>query len=311
MTKDFTVAIPTYNGAERLPKLLDKLRSQLGTESLNWEIIVVDNNSKDHTAEVIKSLQRSWNLPFGLVYILEEKQGAAFARHRAIQAATSDLIGFLDDDNLPKENWVINAYRFGLKHPEVGAFNGKIHGKYTTPPPPNFERIAAYLAIRDHGETPHAFAPERIHLPPGAGLVIRKKAWLDSVPNNPKVLGNTAGKIARGEDYEPLLYMHRVGWKIWYTPDLEIEHEIPPWRLEREYLMNLSQSCGLATYNLVIINAPAARQRPVIFLRIIYGNLKRVIKHLLRYNLAGKRDLVSDCELIFLWGCTVSPFYRF
>ncbi len=112
MIKDFTVAIPTYNGAERLPKLLDKLRSQLDTESLQWEIIVVDNNSTDHTAQVIKNYQQDWNSPYELTYILEEKQGAAFARHRAIQVATSELIGFLDDDNLPKENWVINAEMF-------------------------------------------------------------------------------------------------------------------------------------------------------------------------------------------------------
>jgi glycosyltransferase involved in cell wall biosynthesis len=310
MTKDFTVAIPTYNGAERVPKVLDRLRSQLGTESLNWEIIVVDNNSSDTTAQVVKSYQENWNLPYGLVYILEQKQGATFARHRAIEAATSELIGFLDDDNLPRENWVINAYKFGIEHPEIGAFNGKIHGKYIAPPPPNFERIAAYLAIRDHGETDHSFAPERIHLPPGAGLIIRRQAWLDSVPSSPKVLGNTAGKIARGEDYEPLLYMHKAGWKIWYTPSLEIDHEIPPWRLERKYLLNLSQSCGLATYNLAIINA-SSKQKFILFLRTIYGNFKRIIKHLLRYNLAGKRDFVSDCELIFLWGCMVSPFYRF
>ena len=283
---------------------------QLDTESLKWEIIVVDNNSIDRTAQVIQDYQKTWNLPCKLTYILEEKQGAAFARHRAIQEASSELIGFLDDDNLPRENWIINAYKFGIDHPEIGAFNGKIYGKYITPPPLNFERIQAYLAIRDQGNIPHAFAPERIHLPPGAGLVVRKQAWLESVPNQPKVLGNTAGKIARGEDYEPLLYMYKAGWQIWYTPSLEIDHEIPPWRLERKYLMDLSQSCGLATYNLVII-ITGKRQKSTLFLRIIYGNFKRIVKHLLRYYLTGKRDLISDCELIFLWGCMISPFYRF
>jgi len=310
MIKDFTVAIPTYNGAERVPKVLDKLRSQLQATSLNWEIIVVDNNSTDATAEVVRNYQKNWDFPYELKYILEPKQGATFARHRAIQEATSEIIGFLDDDNLPRENWVIKAYKFGIEHPEIGAFNGKIHGKYQTPPPPNFERIQAYLAIRDHGETAHSFAPERIHLPPGAGLVIRKQAWLECVPSNPQVLGNTAGKMARGEDYEPLLYMHKAGWKIWYEPSLEIDHEIPAWRLERKYLISLSASCGLATYNLAIITA-GKKQKIVLFFRIIYGNFKRIMKHLLKYNLAGKRDLVSDCELEFLWGCMVSPFYRF
>ncbi|MGB5969814.1 MAG: glycosyltransferase, partial [Spirulinaceae cyanobacterium] len=49
MSVDFTVAIPTYNGATRLPQVLDKLKLQTGIEQLNWEILVVDNNSSDST----------------------------------------------------------------------------------------------------------------------------------------------------------------------------------------------------------------------------------------------------------------------
>ncbi|MEL6816234.1 MAG: glycosyltransferase [Cyanobacteria bacterium J06598_3] len=41
---DVTVAIPTYNGAKKLPALLEKLRSQTRTEHLNWEIIVCDRS---------------------------------------------------------------------------------------------------------------------------------------------------------------------------------------------------------------------------------------------------------------------------
>jgi len=56
---DFTVAIPTYNGADRLPLVLDRLRSQLNTASFTWEIIVVDNNSSDATATVVRHYQTS------------------------------------------------------------------------------------------------------------------------------------------------------------------------------------------------------------------------------------------------------------
>ena len=38
---DITVAIPTYNGATRLPMVLDRLRSQINTDRLNWEVIVL------------------------------------------------------------------------------------------------------------------------------------------------------------------------------------------------------------------------------------------------------------------------------
>lgn len=44
MMVDFTIAIPTYNGASRLPKVLERLRSQFHTEQFSWEVVVVDNN---------------------------------------------------------------------------------------------------------------------------------------------------------------------------------------------------------------------------------------------------------------------------
>ena len=50
---DFTVAIRTYNGEERLPAVLEKLRSQVDVEALSWEIVIVDNNSNDGTAKLI------------------------------------------------------------------------------------------------------------------------------------------------------------------------------------------------------------------------------------------------------------------
>lgn len=76
MTIDFTVAIPTYNGACRLPKVLEKLQMQVGVEHLNWEIIIVDNNSSDGTAKLVEEYQASWRHRAKLRYCVECKQGA-------------------------------------------------------------------------------------------------------------------------------------------------------------------------------------------------------------------------------------------
>jgi glycosyltransferase involved in cell wall biosynthesis len=97
---DFTVAICTYNGEKRLPDVLERLRSQVDTDSITWEILVIDNNSTDKTAKVVGDYQVRWSQPYPLKYCFEAKQGLAFARRCAIREATSDLIGFLDDDNL-------------------------------------------------------------------------------------------------------------------------------------------------------------------------------------------------------------------
>ncbi|MFM6136374.1 MAG: glycosyltransferase, partial [Sphaerospermopsis kisseleviana] len=96
-----TVAIPTFNGEKRLPLLLDALLNQTGLESINWEIIVIDNNSSDQTSEVVAKYQEIINTnKIDLRYFLETQQGAAFARLRAIQEAQGAIVAFIDDDNL-------------------------------------------------------------------------------------------------------------------------------------------------------------------------------------------------------------------
>jgi len=301
MSIDFTVAIPTYNGATRLPKLLDKLRQQTGLDPISWEIIVVDNNSSDNTAQVVQEYQGNWLPGVPLNYVLEPEQGAAFARLRAVKEAQGELIGFLDDDNLPNPDWIAQAYSFAQEHPQAGAFSGQIHGEFEVEPPENFQRIQAFLAIREHGSTPHQFEPQNLRLPPAASLVVRKKAWCETVPSRPTLTGKLPGVMIQGDDYEPLLYMYKAGWEIWYHPDLHTYHQIPRWRLERDYLLSISRGCGLATCQLRMINA-TPWQKPIIFLRTLLGNLRRVIWQFIKYRQNVKTDIIMACEMEFFLG---------
>lgn len=303
-----TVAIPTYNGENRLPKILDRLRSQIRTECVSWEVIVVDNNSTDSTAKVVQDYQSNWLESVPLKYILEPEQGAAFARARAIREARGEFIGFLDDDNLPAPDWLAAAYSFAQQHPKCGALSGQIHGDFEVKPPENFKKIQVFLAIRELGPEPHQFDPDNLRLPPAASLVVRKKAWCESVPPRPTLTGKLPGQMVQGDDYEPLLYMHKAGWEIWYTPTLHTYHQIPSERLERDYLRSLARGCGLATCQLRFINAKSW-QKPIIFVRTLLGNLRRVALYLIKYRGQLKTDLIAACEFEFFLGGLVSPFY--
>lgn len=305
---DFTVAIPTYNGASRLPLVLERLRQQTNTEHFNWEIIIVDNNSKDNTREVVGEYQKNWPEQLPLRYCLETEQGAAFARLRAIREAKGELIGFLDDDNLPDSNWVAAAYAFGNEHPKAGAFGGQIHGDFAVEPPENFQRIQSFLAIRERGEKPHLYDPDNLSLPPAAAVVVRKKAWCETVPNRPILRGKALGLMVQGDDYEPLLYLHKGGWGIWYNPAMHTYHQIPGWRLEKDYLLSLIRGSCLCICHLRLINAKTG-QEPIIMTKIMLGSLRRALSHLVKYRGKIKTDLIAACEMEFYLSSFASPFY--
>ncbi len=305
---DFTVAIPTYNGASRLPQLLDRLRSQAQPDGHQWEIVVVDNNSTDATADVVRQYQADWPEAVPLRYCFESEQGLAYARQKAIDVATAELVGFLDDDNLPAEDWVAEAVRFAEAHPRAEVYGGQIHGDYEVPPPPGFKRIQSFLAVRERGSKPHQYDPQRLNLPPGAAMVVRKSIWQAHVPPRLNLVGRVNGSSLSGEDYETLLHIHHAGGEIWYCPTMHTYHQIPCHRLERPYLLALVKGAGLCVCQLRLMYVPLW-QKPLIVVQLVGGSFKRLLTHWLKYRQHLTSDLVAQCELAYFWSCVVSPVF--
>ncbi|AKG23336.1 hormogonium polysaccharide biosynthesis glycosyltransferase HpsE [Calothrix sp. 336/3] len=304
---DLTVAIPTYNGATRLPELLERLKYQTDTESIQWEIIVVDNNSTDNTALLIKNYQDSWLFPYSLKYIFEGRQGAAFARQRAVEESRGKLIAFLDDDNYPVSNWVSAAYLFAQKNPKAGAYGSQVHGEYEVTPPENFEKIACFLAINERGSQAYKYEPRTKMLPPGAGLVVRKQAWCENVP--PELVLNHKGREAllASEDLEAILHIQLGGWEIWYNPEMHIYHQIPAWRFEKEYLLSLIRCVGLSRHHLRMLRTKSCL-RFFASCGYFFNDLRKLILHLTKYK-KNSSNLIFDCEKELLISSIISPFY--
>lgn len=306
---DFSVVICTYNGEVRLPKVLERLRSQLTPPYLQWEILVVDNNSTDGTANLIRQFQQDWPGTSTLRYAFEPRQGLAFARRRAVQTTSGTLIGFLDDDNLPDDQWVMAAYQFGRDHPNVGAYGSEIKGDFEVSPPPNFNQIACCLAIIERGCQPFQYHPKRGVLPAGAGMVIRRQAWVETVPEIPVLAGVCKTSLkTKGEDVETLSYIRQGGWPIWHNPEMKLEHFIPKERLQVDYLLHLFQCIGLSRFPLRMAGY-AVWQRPLVILPYLLSDLYKYAISYLRQVSVPSTDVVVACQQVLLLSSLLSPFY--
>ncbi|MGP1382254.1 MAG: hormogonium polysaccharide biosynthesis glycosyltransferase HpsE [Thainema sp.] len=307
---DFTIAIPTFNGEQRLPAVLDRLHRQTGTEQFRWEIVVVDNNSTDQTAQIVRHYQQQWTAAWPLRYCTESKQGAAFARQRAVEMAQGEWIGFLDDDNWPAPDWVAMAYAFGRAHPQAGAYGGRVRPRFEpdVQVPERFEQIAPYFAIVERGAEAHQYQFDQKMLPPGAGLVVQRQAWLASVPH--QLVLNHRGKEAflASEDLEAVLHIQKAGWQIWYAPTLEIWHHIPAWRLEPDYLLSLVRCIGLSRHHIRMMRW-SNWQQPAMSVLYFGNDLRRYLLGLAMSVRQSKRDVVTACELEMLWCSLISPFF--
>ena len=305
---DFTIAICTYDGAQRIPAVLDRLRQQFGTQNLRWEVFVIDNNSSDATADIVKQYQQNWPSDVPLRYFFEKRQGAAYARQLAMKQARSELVGFLDDDNLPADDWVVAAYQFGQDHPHVGAYGSQIHGQFEGSLPEDFHRIQSFFALTQRGEEAHVYQPRLRVLPPSAGLVVRRLAWLNNVPEQLILTGRHDEQMLTGEDLEAIAHIRRGNWEIWHNPAMKVWHHIPARRLQRSYLLPFFRGIGLSRHVTRMVNTPMW-QRPFMFWLYVASDLHKALHHLLTYRTLLKTHIVSACELEFYLCSLISPLY--
>lgn len=322
---DFSIIIPTYNGATRLPDVFECLKqcwhysqnsgltgSDLtGPPQLCWETIVVDNNSSDRTREVVQHYQANWLPNCPLRYAFEPKQGAGYARQHGVAMAQAALIGFLDDDNLPNPAWILESYLFAQAHPAAGAYGSQIHGEFEVEPPAEIKRLLPFLAIVERGNEPLLYYPWKKLLPPSAGLVIRKASWIQNVPQE-TWLSRLAFHRHDGnhcsEDLEALTRIQQAGWEIWYNPHMEIRHKIPQHRLTHQYLAPLFQNIGQSRYVTRMLSVKP-RYRPGMLMLYCINDLRKIVLHLLKYRQKIKTDLAARCELILFWHSLTSPFH--
>lgn len=90
-----SIVTPVYNAESFLERTILSVISQTYK---NWELILIDDDSNDRSAEIISQYQ---NTDKRIRYIkLSENQGAAVARNQGIQMATGSFLAFLDSDDV-------------------------------------------------------------------------------------------------------------------------------------------------------------------------------------------------------------------
>lgn len=92
---DVTVVIPTYNRAKLITRALDSVRNQRTPPA---RIIVIDDASSDGTPDVVLKWATESEVPV-TVDVLLGNGGAAVARNRGIELATTQYVAFLDSDD--------------------------------------------------------------------------------------------------------------------------------------------------------------------------------------------------------------------
>lgn len=246
---DCSVIVCTYNRSQSLADTLRALRALTVPPTLSWELVVVDNNSKDDTRAVVDSAAADFPQ---LRYLFQPLQGLSHARNMGIEAARGDVLLFTDDDVLPEPDWLTRIVA-GMREHGADACGGYIAPIFEMPPPRWLTpRFHGFLAVR--AERTDDYSIESAGQAPfGANMAVRRTVF-DRIGRFDVTRGRTGEVLASGEDGELFERILAAGLPVWFLGSARVHHKVEAFRLTKRYLRrwryqnsrNIALSRGLA-----------------------------------------------------------------
>jgi glycosyltransferase involved in cell wall biosynthesis len=231
---EVSVVISTYNRASQLGKALDALLAQTG--GVEYEVIVVDNNSTDETKEVVASrLSRSRRVKD----VFEPRQGLPYARNTGILASNAPVVAFTDDDVEVGADWVATIKRSFDEHPDVDMIGGRVRPIWPDGVPEWItRRQLGPLALGERGDLPiRVSAANAAPCLVGANFAFRRTVF--------ERVGLFDTSYIKSQDREIQLRLWRAGGTGLYVPDLEISVDVPRDRLTKAYFRYWYRTYGV------------------------------------------------------------------
>jgi glycosyltransferase involved in cell wall biosynthesis len=185
-----SIVIPAYNEEQYLQDCLEAIAGQ-SVKPL--EVIVVDNNSTDETAEIARQ--------YSFVRLIhEKKQGVVFARDKGFNAVRGDIIGRIDVDTLLPREWVKNVQTI-FDGSNLAAASGVMH--YDVALAATVDKIDLFFRrrlARLLGETDTIFLQ-------GANAAIRRSAWM-------RVRSHLCRRGNMHEDFDLAIHLQELGYDV-------------------------------------------------------------------------------------------------
>ena len=224
-----SVIICTYNRADFLADALQTVCQQT-LSALEYEVIVVDNNSTDETASVCHSFAQRYANVRGC---FEPQQGLSHARNRGWREAKGEYVGYIDDDCQVPAEWLSVAKEI-IERVSPGVFGGPFFACYKTRKPTWFkDEYGSHI--------PHEQAT-RIEGTPGGlygGNLFVARSLLEQVRGFNPQLGMVGKKMAYGEETALVraIYAMQPDTLIYYEPRLWLYHTVRAEKMSIRWLM--------------------------------------------------------------------------
>ncbi|WP_214070799.1 glycosyltransferase [Mucilaginibacter sp. dw_454] len=203
----FSIIIPLYNRPQEIKELLETLTMQTYK---NFEVLIIEDGSKDDAEAVVKSFEGSLNVR----YFVKENAGQGFARNYAFERAKGDYFIIFDSDCLIPEDY-LEIVNNSLNENWLDAYGGPdaAHESFTpTQKAISYAMTSPFTTggIRGNKKSLGQFHPRSFNM--GISRQVWEKAGGFIITRS-------------GEDIEYSIRIHNMGYKIGLIPRAKVYHK--------------------------------------------------------------------------------------
>lgn len=225
------VCVCTYKRPQLLAQLLDKLGRQRTEGKFFFSLHVVDNDLlKSGEGPVVEYARRS---AVRVTYDNEPVQNIALARNRAVRAAKGNLLAFLDDDELPVDDWLLQLYQ-ALRRSGAAGVLGPVRPHF----PPDAPAWLAKSGLCERPSYASGTVLNYLQTRTGNALIDRRIIREEDVPFPPE-RGRTGG-----EDIAFFRTMMDRGHAFIWCQEASVHEIVLPERFRRAFYIQKSLRIG-------------------------------------------------------------------
>jgi glucosyl-dolichyl phosphate glucuronosyltransferase len=292
---DVTIIVPTHNRPELLARLLRSLEMAKAAD-MEWELLVVDNNSGARFVPEIKEQVAGTSLSVRLLH--EPRAGKSRALNTAIRAARGEFVAFLDDDVTVHAGYLLGV-QGAIRRSTHNVFGGRVLPGWPYEPPDwitggkPLTTSRGPIVAHDYGEAAREYDAS-MRRPIGCNFFCRCSLF-ERLGYFDERLGPGAGPgLMGGEESVLLKGFQDSGEQILYVPEVTVEHPVDPARMTRSYFRYRLFMSGRSAPYIAKQSFPSVFGVPRYFFRCLAGEIVRTVGARLRGDWRGAFDHELD-----------------
>ena len=243
-----SIIIPTRNRAHLLNVALKSLMIQTYPSS-EFEIIIVDNGSKDNTQKIFEGYNKKFK---NMRYFYDETPGLHIGRHRGLKEAQTELLVYADDDIEAFPTWLEGIWE-SFQDKNVVLVGGKNLPKWENEPPywiyemwmniNQYGHSLGFLSILDFGNRIIEIDPRYVW---GCNFSIRKNVLLEAKGFHPDGFPQEMIKYRGDGESSVSNHIRKQNYKTLYNPKASVYHFVPKDRMTLDYFCKRAFNQGIS-----------------------------------------------------------------